>query len=350
MLQQGHRRLTTARKPLDGSCCERILRAPRYVQGAVRRSRRLPQPRAALDELDSDGGTRGNRALLPGRRRRACSHDDRAQLGKSRAGAHAAPATPSAPGRLPAGWTRIVIEKPFGRDLRQRARAQRHHRRVFDEQQVYRIDHYLAKETVQNLMVFRFANGIFEPIWNRRYVDHVQITAAETLGVEHRGALLRGGRGPARHGHAAPAAALRAGRDGAAGGLRRGRRARREGQGAARRAAHPRARTWSSTPCAASTCDGVFDGEPVPGYRRRSGSRRTRTPRPTPRSSCSSTTGAGRACPSTCAPASAWPQAGHRDRHPVQAAAVRLFRDAPASGAYSPTCSSCACSPTRASR
>jgi glucose-6-phosphate 1-dehydrogenase len=61
-------------------------------------------------------------------------------------------------------------------------------RSAFDERQVYRIDHYLAKETVQNILVFRFANGIFEPIWNRRYIDHVQITAAETLGVEHRGA------------------------------------------------------------------------------------------------------------------------------------------------------------------
>ncbi len=84
-------------------------------------------------------------------------------------------------------WRRLVVEKPFGRDL-DSARALNHEiGSVFDERQIFRIDHYLGKETVQNIMVFRFANGIFEPIWNRRYVDHVQITVAEELGVEGRG-------------------------------------------------------------------------------------------------------------------------------------------------------------------
>lgn len=84
-------------------------------------------------------------------------------------------------------WRRVVIEKPFGHDF-ESARALNHElQRVLHESQIYRIDHYLGKETVQNLLVFRFANGIFEPIWNRRYVDHVQITVAESLGVEHRG-------------------------------------------------------------------------------------------------------------------------------------------------------------------
>ena len=82
---------------------------------------------------------------------------------------------------------RVVIEKPFGNDL-QTARDLNHRiHEVLDEKQIYRIDHYLGKETVQNMMVFRFANAVFEPIWNRRYVDHVQITAAETVGVENRG-------------------------------------------------------------------------------------------------------------------------------------------------------------------
>jgi len=85
------------------------------------------------------------------------------------------------------GWTRIIIEKPFGRDLESARDLNRRVLAVFDERQVYRIDHYLGKETVQNLLVFRFANGIFEPIWNRRYVDHAQITVAESLGVEDRG-------------------------------------------------------------------------------------------------------------------------------------------------------------------
>ncbi len=83
-------------------------------------------------------------------------------------------------------WTRIIIEKPFGRDLESARELNRTVLSIFDEQQVYRIDHYLGKETVQNLLVFRFANGIFEPLWNRNYVDHVQITAAEEIGVERR--------------------------------------------------------------------------------------------------------------------------------------------------------------------
>jgi glucose-6-phosphate 1-dehydrogenase len=86
-----------------------------------------------------------------------------------------------------AGWRRVVVEKPFGRDLDSAKRLNREVLKVFRESQVYRIDHYLGKETVRNLLVFRFGNGIFEPIWNRRYVDHVQITVAESIGVETRG-------------------------------------------------------------------------------------------------------------------------------------------------------------------
>jgi glucose-6-phosphate 1-dehydrogenase len=84
------------------------------------------------------------------------------------------------------GWTRIVIEKPFGYDLESAKALNRILLRVFSEEQVYRIDHYLGKETVQNILVFRFSNGIFEPIWNRRYIDHVQITVAEEVGIEGR--------------------------------------------------------------------------------------------------------------------------------------------------------------------
>ncbi|NOT58929.1 MAG: glucose-6-phosphate dehydrogenase [Acidobacteria bacterium] len=84
-------------------------------------------------------------------------------------------------------WRRVIIEKPFGRDLDSARALNAEIKQVLDEPQVYRIDHYLGKETVQNIMVFRFGNGIFEPIWNRRYIDHVQITALETVGVEKRG-------------------------------------------------------------------------------------------------------------------------------------------------------------------
>ena len=86
------------------------------------------------------------------------------------------------------GWTRLVVEKPFGTDLETARQLNRELHECFDESQIYRIDHYLGKETVQNILVFRFGNAVFEPLWNRRYVDYVQITAGETVGVEARGA------------------------------------------------------------------------------------------------------------------------------------------------------------------
>jgi glucose-6-phosphate 1-dehydrogenase len=84
------------------------------------------------------------------------------------------------------GWARIILEKPFGRDLESARALNETVLKVFDEKNVYRIDHYLGKETVQNILVFRFANSIFEPVWNRNYIEYVEITAAETLGVERR--------------------------------------------------------------------------------------------------------------------------------------------------------------------
>src|SRR5829696_2163096 len=89
-------------------------------------------------------------------------------------------------------WRRVVVEKPFGHDLDSARALNRDLLAVLDETQLYRIDHYLGKETVQNILAFRFGNGIFEPIWNRRYIDHVQITAAETVGVEGRGGYYDG--------------------------------------------------------------------------------------------------------------------------------------------------------------
>src|SRR5205807_1021398 len=80
-----------------------------------------------------------------------------------------------------------IVEKPFGTDLKSAQRLNHDLRGVFEESQIFRIDHYLGKETVQNILVLRFANGLFEPIWNRDHIDHVQITVAETLGVGRRG-------------------------------------------------------------------------------------------------------------------------------------------------------------------
>ena len=89
------------------------------------------------------------------------------------------------------GWRRLVVEKPFGRDLDSARALSKELQEVFPESEVYRIDHYLGKETVQNILAFRWGNGIFEPLWNRRYVNHVQITAAESIGVEGRGAYYQ---------------------------------------------------------------------------------------------------------------------------------------------------------------
>src|SRR5208282_2910512 len=89
-------------------------------------------------------------------------------------------------------FARLVIEKPFGSDLETARALDETLHECFDEQQIYRIDHYMGKETVQNVLALRFANSIFEPVWNRRYVCHVHVTVAESLGVEHRGAFYEG--------------------------------------------------------------------------------------------------------------------------------------------------------------
>jgi glucose-6-phosphate 1-dehydrogenase len=135
-----------------------------------------------LDRIDRDRGTSGNRlfylAVPPALYPEIVSHLDRAGLAAS--GRHRR----TGPRR---GWTRVIVEKPFGYDLESARTLNRVIADVLDENQVYRIDHYLGKETVQNLAVFRFGNGLFEPIWNRRYIDSVQITVAETVGIEGRG-------------------------------------------------------------------------------------------------------------------------------------------------------------------
>ena len=130
--------------------------------------------KALLDRIDKERGTMGNRlfylAVAPEYFSDIIDH----------LGAHGM-AHPEK------GRARVIIEKPFGHDLASARVLNDEVNRVFDEEQIFRIDHYLGKETVQNILVFRFANGIFEPIWNRNFIDHVQITAAESIGIEGRG-------------------------------------------------------------------------------------------------------------------------------------------------------------------
>lgn len=127
-----------------------------------------------LEQCDRDFGTRGNRLFYL-----ATAPEYFADI-VHRLGAHGM-AKPEV------GTVRIIIEKPFGHDLESARELNDDVNTVFSESQIFRIDHYLGKETVQNVLVFRFANGIFEPIWNRNYIDHVQITAAESIGIEGRG-------------------------------------------------------------------------------------------------------------------------------------------------------------------
>ncbi len=127
-----------------------------------------------LDELDRRRGTAGNRVYY------LATPPSEVQLIVSLLGEMGL--------GTPPGWVRLVVEKPFGQDLASAHALDRLLLGVFGEDQIYRIDHYLGKETVQNIIVFRFANAIFEPLWNRRYVDHVQIAVAESVGVQGRGA------------------------------------------------------------------------------------------------------------------------------------------------------------------
>ncbi|HJR24608.1 MAG TPA: glucose-6-phosphate dehydrogenase [Acidimicrobiales bacterium] len=153
-------------------------KAFRYVQGDYCVGETYTRLAAVLADLDEAHGTAGNRLYYL-----ATPPDAFASIVSSLS-AHGL----SSPERE-GSFARIVIEKPFGHDLESAIELQRVVEAAFDEGQVYRIDHFLAKEAVQNLLALRFSNAIFEPIWNRRYVDHVQITVAESLGVGRRGAF-----------------------------------------------------------------------------------------------------------------------------------------------------------------
>ena len=131
-------------------------------------------------------------------------------------------------------WRRVVIEKPFGTDLASARALNQKLLGILKEDQIFRIDHYLGKETVQNIMVLRFANGLFEPIWNRDHIDHVQITVAESLDRRPPRQLLRRDRRAARHGAEPSVPASLAHRHGAAVALCRRRGARRKSAGARR--------------------------------------------------------------------------------------------------------------------
>jgi glucose-6-phosphate 1-dehydrogenase len=148
-----------------------------YLQGEFAEAETFTRLRKTLERVEGQRGTNGNRLYYL-----ATAPDFFGLIAKQLGDAGLAQSDEG-------HWTRIIVEKPFGHDLESARALNEELAHVFTEEQVYRIDHYLGKETVQNLLVFRFANSIFEPVWNREYVDHVQITNAEALGVEGRGAF-----------------------------------------------------------------------------------------------------------------------------------------------------------------
>jgi glucose-6-phosphate 1-dehydrogenase len=149
-----------------------------YVQADFHDPAGYVKLRETLERLDRERGTGGNRLFYL-----ATAPELYGEI-SARLGEHQLVQRPTPDVDHP--WARVIVEKPFGRDLASAQELNRVLLRVFRESQIFRIDHYLGKETVQNILVFRFANGIFEPIWNQHYVDHVQITVAETIGVEGR--------------------------------------------------------------------------------------------------------------------------------------------------------------------
>ena len=205
-------------RPVKPAIWESFAQGIEYHRGTLRRSGRLRGAREAAGPHRSRSGHGRQSALLPGRAARASTRRSCSQL--ERAGLAASGERSRQPDRK-RGWTRVIVEKPFGFDLASAQALNAEIAAVFDEDQVYRIDHYLGKETVQNLSVFRFGNGLFEPIWNRRYIDSVQITVAETVGVEGRGEFYDADRGAARHRPEPRAPAAGHVRHGAAGRVRR---------------------------------------------------------------------------------------------------------------------------------
>jgi glucose-6-phosphate 1-dehydrogenase len=161
--------------PIDDTLCTWLIERIYYISGDFRIAAKYAELKNKLAELDTKHNTPGNYLYYLATAPQFFSEIVQ-QLGAVELQCE-----------VPGKWRRVVIEKPFGSDLESARALNKEILQVLKEKQIYRIDHYLGKETVQNILVFRFSNGIFEPIWNRRYIDHVQITVAEELGVERRG-------------------------------------------------------------------------------------------------------------------------------------------------------------------
>ena len=211
-----------ARTPFRDTVWEQLSEGVRFVSGSFDDDEAFDQLARCVTELDAERGTGGNYAFYlsipPSQFPTVVRQLKRSGLSDSHG----------------QGWRRVVIEKPFGHDLASARELNDILNEVFPPEAVFRIDHYLGKETVQNILALRFANEMYEPIWNRGYVDHIQITMAEDIGIGGRAGVLRRHRGRPGRDPEPPAAAPRADRDGRAGRVRRGLAADGEGEGAFR--------------------------------------------------------------------------------------------------------------------
>ena len=228
---------------IDEAAWKRLAEKMSYVQGDLTKPELYEKLRGALDEAEKTHGTQGNVIFY-------LAVADRffgtvvEQLGKAKL----TDQNEDENGK-PRFWRRVVIEKPFGHSLNSARELNASILRTLHEDQIFRIDHFLGKDTVQSIMAFRFANGLFEPIWNRDRIDHVQITAAETVGVEQPRQVLRGDRRAARHGPESRVHIALDGGHGAADRLRCRRDPFKEGRSAGRDARRQAGRRR----CAAST-------------------------------------------------------------------------------------------------
>ena len=164
-----------ATNTVDAGLWEKFVKRLYYLRADLTEPRTYERLRNLLAEVDRNHGTRGNYFYYL-----ATAPKFFATVTEQLGGAGLIDQEENC-------WRRVIVEKPFGHDLQSARFLNRDIRKVLDEEQIYRIDHYLGKETVQNILVFRFSNGIFEPVWNRRYIDHIQITVSESVGIEQRG-------------------------------------------------------------------------------------------------------------------------------------------------------------------
>jgi glucose-6-phosphate 1-dehydrogenase len=277
-----------ARTPFRDAVWEQLSEGVRFVSGSFSDDAAFDELAECVHKLDAERGTGGNYAFYlsipPSQFPTVVQQLKRSGLSDSH-------------GR---GWRRVVIEKPFGHDLASARELNATLDGVFPPEAVFRIDHYLGKETVQNILALRFANEMYEPIWNRGYVDHVQITMAEDIGIGGRAGYYDG-IGAARdvmQNHLLQLLALTA----------MGSRSRSTPTrcGWRRRRCCPRSGcppTWPRAPRAGSTPRAGRAGARWAASWRRTASRRIRGLRRTPRCGSASIPGAGPECRSTCAPA-----------------------------------------------